>query len=118
MLNVLCVVAQTSGPEQTGASPFTGLLPMMILLGAVIYFVMIRPQSKERKQREQMLSALKKNDRVVTIGGILGTVVSVKDDEVTLKVDESNNTKIPFLRSAIQRVLKSESPSEQPPAKQ
>ncbi len=51
---------------------------------------------------------IKKNDRVVTIGGIVGTVATVKEDEVTLKVDESNNTKITFSRVAIQRVMSAE----------
>jgi len=52
-----------------------------------------------------MLAAVKKSDRVMTIGGIIGSVVSVGDNEVTLKVDESANVKITVVRSAIQRVL-------------
>ncbi|MCZ6815071.1 MAG: preprotein translocase subunit YajC [Planctomycetota bacterium] len=83
-------------------------LPMFAVMGLIFYFLLIRPQSKEKKKRAKMLSQIKKNDRVVTIGGIVGTVATVKEDEVTLKVDESNNTKITFTRVAIQRVMSAE----------
>ncbi|RIK66120.1 MAG: preprotein translocase subunit YajC [Planctomycetota bacterium] len=95
---------QTSAPPQPGLE---SMLMPLVVIGLIMYFLMIRPQSKERKKREEMLNAVKKNDRVVTIGGIMGTVLSIKDDEITLKVDESSNTKITFLRSAIQRVISS-----------
>lgn len=108
MLTLLSIIAQTSqssgGTPPAPASPFSSMLLPLVLMGGVFYLLLIRPQSREKKKRASMLSALKKNDRVVTIGGIVGTVLSVKDDEVTLKVDESSNTKITFLRSAIQTV--------------
>lgn len=111
MIDLIQLLAQ--GTPATGSpAPAPGLSQMLfplLLMGAVFYFLLIRPQSAEKKRREAMLSALKKNDRVVTAGGILGTVLHVKDDEVTLKVDESSNTKITFTRSAIQRVLGTES---------
>lgn len=105
MTDLLSLVAQTSQPGgQAPPGLLSSPLILFLLLGMVMYFLMLRPQGKERKKREAMLSAVKKNDRVVTIGGIMGTVISVKDDEITLKVDESSNTKITFTRSAIQRV--------------
>ena len=114
MITMWTVFAQAP-TTQPGGQAAPGLLSspllLFLMLGLVMYFLMLRPQSKERKKREAMLSAVKKNDRVVTIGGILGTVISVKDDEITLKVDESSNTKITFTRSAIQRVS-SAAPSE------
>jgi preprotein translocase subunit YajC len=88
-------------------SPF---VPLMLGL-AVLYFFIMRGQSKDKKAKQQMIDNIKKNDRVMTIGGIIGTVVSVKDDEVTLKVDESTNTKMTFIRRAIQKVY---SPDETP----
>lgn len=107
MLDTLALIAQTTEPG--GQAPSGGLLsnPLMLLVGMgfIFYFVMIRPQGKEKKRRQSMLNLLKKNDRVVTIGGIVGVVTTVRDDEVTLKVDESSNTKITFSRSAIQRVM-------------
>ena len=54
----------------------------------LLYFMMIRGPQKKQQQQNQMIESLKKNDRVQTIGGILGTVLDVKDDEVTLKIDE------------------------------
>ena len=71
----------------------------------VIYFVMLRPQKKKQKQHKQMLESLKKNTRVRTIGGIIGTVVDIREDEVILKIDEAGNTKMRVIRSAISTVL-------------
>ncbi len=102
----LHLLAQDAPPQPPPG--LTSMLPMLLAMGLVFYFLLIRPQSKEKKRRAEMLAAIKKNDRVVTIGGIHGTVVNVKDDEITLKVDESNNTKITFSRAAIQQVTASE----------
>lgn len=80
------------------------------LIGSVflLYFIMIRPQAKDRATRDQMLKELKKNDKVMTIGGLYGIVASVSPDkdEVVLKVDEESNTKLKFSRASIHRVLK------------
>ena len=71
-----------------------------------------RSKRTQDKKRTDMLSALKRGDRVQTIGGILGTVVEARDADVLLKVDESSNTKIRFSRSAIHRVLEEEKAAE------
>ena len=68
-----------------------------------MYFLMIRPQNKKQKETQKMLDALKKGDKVITIGGIHGTVSNVKDDTVTVKVDD--NCRIEFNRSAIASVV-------------
>ena len=73
------------------------------LVFVVMYFLIIRPQSKRQKQAKAMLAALKRGDRVATIGGIRGVVHSIKDDAVVLKVDD--NTKIEFTKSAVVTVL-------------
>ena len=77
----------------------------------IMYFFMIRPQNKKQKELQKMLDALQKGDKVITIGGIHGTVSSVKKDSnvVTIRVDE--NTKIEFNRSAIATVV-SDKPAE------
>jgi preprotein translocase subunit YajC len=64
---------------------------------------------KQKKQREQMLNSVQRHDRVQTVGGIIGSVAEVRDDEVVLKVDEATNTKIRVARSAISAVLKKSS---------
>jgi preprotein translocase subunit YajC len=81
-------------------------LLLMLLLFAVFYLVLIRPRQRERAQMKQLLSNLQKNDRVITIGGIHGTVVNTSKDSnmVTLRIDDSNNTRIRVLRSAIDRI--------------
>ena len=82
------------------------LLTMILPFGLIIlvfYFLIIRPQNKKQKETKSMLAALKKNDKVVTIGGIRGTVVSVKEGAVVLKV--ADNIKMEFSKSAISNVL-------------
>jgi len=80
-------------------------LAPIALIVLVFYFVFMRPKQKEQKQREAMLRNLQKHDRVMTIGGIIGTVMEVREDEVIVKVDDNNNTRVKFGRAAIQRVL-------------
>lgn len=73
------------------------------LVIAIFYFLIIRPQNKKQKEAKKMLEALKKGDRVATIGGIRGKVVSVKEDTIVVQVDD--NTKMEFTKSAVATVL-------------
>ena len=82
-------------------------IPAATVIIALVFAAGIDERA-EKKRRADLMAGIKKNDRVCTIGGVLGTVVNVKDDEITLKVDESNNTKITFQRSAIARILHSD----------
>lgn len=78
---------------------------MLVPIGGMLlifYFILWRPQAKERRLREEMLQALKTGDRVLTTSGIIGVISSLKDTEVVLKVDEKNNFKIRMSRQAIQ----------------
>lgn len=79
----------------------TSLLPL-ILIFAIFYFLLIRPQQKRQKQRNAMLQALKKGDKVITIGGIHGTIVDITEERITLKV--SDTTKMVLERSAVNAV--------------
>ncbi|MEX0979008.1 MAG: preprotein translocase subunit YajC [Pirellulales bacterium] len=83
---------------------------------ALYYFMILRPERRKQSGHRTQLEALKKNDRVVTIGGIYGVVMNVQRDadEVTLKVDEANNTKIRVTFGAIGRVLTDEPPTDKP----
>ena len=103
----LCLLAQEQGKQQPG-SPFAQILIPLIPIGVLWYFLLIRPQRKEQRKRDDLVKALKKNDRVVTVGGILGTVANVSQEgkEVTLKVDD--NTRIRLLRTSIQSVITDE----------
>jgi len=96
--------------EQQPDSPFSGfggLLPPMIMIGLLFYFLIARPERKRKAEMADMLGQLKKNDRVVTVGGLFGVVVNVSKDaeDVTLRIDDSNNTRLRVLRSAISRVI-------------
>lgn len=92
-----------NGGQKT-VSPLVQFLPL-ILIFVVMYLIMMRGPRKQQQKHKQMVLSLQKNDRVRTIGGILGTVVDIKEDEVTLKIDESNNTKIKISTSAIGKNL-------------
>ncbi len=85
-------------------SGFMVVLVMMFLAMIIFSFM---GQRRDRKKREAMISAVKKHDKVQTVGGLIGSVVEVKSDTIVLKVDESANTRITFARSSIQQVLTS-----------
>lgn len=99
-----------SAPSSTGS--FLSLITTVVMMIAIFYFFLIRPQSKRQKETEKMLAALKKGDKVVTIGGIHGTITSVKEKENTIVLKVDDNTKIEFNRTAIASVEKSEASSE------
>ncbi len=75
----------------------------MVLIFVLFYFMMMRPQAKERAKLKAQLNDIKKNDRVVTAGGILGTVVNVQKESpyVTIKIDEQTNAKLKVKRTSI-----------------
>ncbi|MHC4877164.1 MAG: preprotein translocase subunit YajC [Planctomycetota bacterium] len=98
LLICLCLLAEESGAEQP---PLGSMFIPLMLMAVVFYFLILRPQAKERKKHDQMVSELKKNDRVITAGGIIGTVANVSPDsnEITVKVDD--NIRIRVLKSHI-----------------
>ena len=97
-------------------SSFTKFFPLILLLLVGMILFSVFGQRRDRKKREAMVKAVKKHDRVQTIGGVIGSIVEVKSNTVVLKVDESSNTRITFARSAIQQVLATDSDSEVEPS--
>ena len=91
-----------AGGEGAAGGGMMQFIPFIFII-AIFYFLIIRPQSKKRKETEKMLSSLKKGDKVVTIGGLHGTIQSVKDTTIILKVDD--NIKLEFLRSAVSTIV-------------
>jgi preprotein translocase subunit YajC len=75
---------------------------MLVSIFAIFYFLLIRPQRKKEKERQAMIEAVKKGDKVTTIGGIKGVVTNVKESTVTVKVDD--NCKLEFTKSAVSSV--------------
>lgn len=84
----------------------------MVLIFAVMYFIVIRPQSKRAKETQRMLAELKKGDEVVTTGGIIGRISGIKDAEITLQVQEG--VRIRIQRSAVTGRLKTTTSSPEP----
>ncbi|CAM2853151.1 preprotein translocase subunit YajC [Paenibacillus sediminis] len=90
----------------SGSSSWTGIVLPFVLMFAVFYFLLIRPQQKKQKTRTAMLNALKKGDKIVTIGGLHGTIVELTDDTVVLKVNDV--TKLTFDRNSISHAISTE----------
>lgn len=98
------------GAAPTGPAPAspTSMLPLIMMVVVVFGGMMIIQTfgaRKERKKRDELMRNLKRGDKVLTIGGIVGTIDQVRDDEIVLKVDPNSNAKIAFTRNAIQQVL-------------
>ena len=105
--------ATTTDGAAAGGSMWTTLITFGIII-LIFYFLIIRPQKKRDKEAKNMLAAIKKGDKIVTIGGIRGTVAVVKESTVIVKVDD--NTRIEFSKNAISSVLnkKEETTVEKP----
>ncbi len=97
------LLAETA-PEGAG---IWGIVLPFVLMFAVFYFFLIRPQQKKQKQRVSMLNQIKKGDKITTIGGLHGTIVELTDDTVVIRVNDT--TKMTFERSAI-NVIQSSAP--------
>ena len=100
----LLMGAPDGGSAQGGGG--TQLVTMLVTFGLIIvvfYFLVIRPQNRKQRDAKKLLENIRKGDRVVTIGGMHGTVESVKDDSVVLRVDD--NVKLKFNKSAVSQVV-------------
>ena len=108
---VTAAFAQTAGATPADSSPmaqfFGGGMSFPVMMGlmfAILYFMVIRPQSADRKKLQKQIEALKKGDRVLTSSGMFATVVSIEADRAVLRI--SDDTKVEFAKSAITQVLK------------
>jgi preprotein translocase subunit YajC len=108
--NWAALLAQAAGGGAGGGGVLDlltggGMMVPLVLTMLLMYFLLMRPEQKKRKDLEKVLSNLKKNDHVVTVGGIFGTVVSTSDSKtIVIRIDDSNGTKVKVLRSAISYV--------------
>ena len=111
MFNSLMLFAQgnVAAPPGNGDNMmfFFLMLPAILI---VIWMFMMNPQKKQEEQRRKLLDSLEKNDRVMTVGGLIGTVHSIdkEQNEIVLKVDDANNTKIRFHLTAVNTVFPKE----------
>lgn len=90
--------------QAQGPSPWLNVA-FIVVIFVVMYFMFIRGPKKQQQQQQEMIRSLQKNDKVRTVGGIIGTVVDVNENYVTLKIDETNNTKIRVVPQAISKNL-------------
>jgi preprotein translocase subunit YajC len=105
LTSVLAQCGPTGEGGEGGGSPLSGLW-MIALIFVIFYFLLIRPQQKKQKQHQKMLEAIKKGDKVVTSGGMYGTVIGVKDNVVVIKIAE--NVKVEFAKGSISQVVSKE----------
>lgn len=96
---------QATGPQAAGSpNPLVSLMPIIVIF-IIFYFLLIRPQRKAQEDHKKMVSELKKNDEVITSGGIHGTIVNVKENSFVLKIDD--NVKIEVQKIAVTTLKKS-----------
>jgi preprotein translocase subunit YajC len=104
----LAMFGPAEGAGQT--NPLTALLPFVIIF-AIFYFLVFRPESMKRKKLEKMIAGIEKGDKITTTGGLLGIVTNVKENAVTAKIAE--NVKVDIVKSAISRVEKKKEISDE-----
>jgi len=104
------LIAQSKGGAPQGN--FSNFILMLGIIFIAFYFIIIRPQKREQASRKSQLDSLTKGDKVITIGGIHGTVVEVNptEDSIVLQVDK--NTRMTFSRSAVSKVVRKKSTAE------
>jgi preprotein translocase subunit YajC len=101
-LAVLLAFSPPAQPGQPQPPVWMQMVPLLVLI-FVFYFILIRPQAKQAKQQEEMRKGIQKGDRVVTSGGVVGTVVSIRENDNTLVI-RSDETKLEVLKSAVSSV--------------
>ena len=90
-------------PQSAAASPLVQFFPL-VLIFVIFYFLLIRPQKQKEKEHQKMLTGIDKNDEIVTLGGIHGTIVNVKEKTLILRIDE--NVKMEIEKSSVAYIKK------------
>lgn len=109
---LMVLLAQQDDKPAAGdaPNPLFQLLPLILIIGVFYFLVILPARRREKAQRDMLFNNLKKNDEVLTSAGIIGTVANIKDDEVTLKVDESANVRLRVLKSSIVKIISPREP--------
>ncbi len=101
---VLGMAGQSTG-QGSQSNPLLGFLPLVLIL-VIMYFLMIRPQAKKQKEHRDMLNTIEKGDKVLTAGGIIGTVAGIKEKEKVIILKIAENVKIEISRGSVAQLLK------------
>jgi len=110
MSDILLLLSTTSSTTDTASADMYGSLVsigMLVLMFVVFYFILIRPQRKRDKELKEQMEHLAVGDKVATIGGLVGYVANIKDDEITISTSAAN-TLVTFTKASIQTVVKRE----------
>ncbi len=100
LIDAAHAIGAPPGEDGGGGSPIASLLPF-VLMFAVLYLLILRPQMKKQKNQQRMIDELEKGDEIVTSGGIHGSIANIKDDIIVLKIGD--NVKIEVSRTAVSR---------------
>ena len=103
MQNLGNIIAMATPPAGQGAGNSMQFFPFMIIMFGILYFMLIRPQQRKEKERREMIKNVKSGDRILFAGGILGSVVNVKESILVVKI--ADNVKVEISRGAVARVL-------------
>jgi preprotein translocase subunit YajC len=109
LINIAYAMGQGGAAAGQGAGGFTSLIPI-VLMFVIFYFLLIRPQQKKAKEHREMISQVRKGDRIVTSGGLHGRVTAVSD--ATLTVEIADKVRVKIARGNISQVVQSSSPSQ------
>ena len=101
---ILLFIGQSQSPSGQGPNPLAMWFPIILII-LIMYFLIFRPQAKRQKEHQRMLASIQKGDRIVTAGGIYGTVVGIREKENILIVKIADNVKIELSRGSVARKL-------------
>ncbi|MFO7889833.1 MAG: preprotein translocase subunit YajC [bacterium] len=109
MINVLLMMSMAgSGGAEGGGNPLVAFLPFILII-VIMYFLMIRPQAKKQKEHKAMIASLAKGDKIMTSGGMIGTIAGIRDKDNILIVKVSEGVKIEFSRNSVAQVINKKS---------
>ena len=101
---LIATLSRAGAPQEEGASSYLPFIILIILLFAVFYFLLIRPQRQRQKEFTRMMEELRRGDRVITAGGIFGTVDEIREDSIIIRL-EDGETRMRVLKQSIVRKL-------------
>ncbi len=119
MLNAIILFATKAAEKGAAAEAAPGWIQFapLLVIAVLFYLLFIVPQRRERRQREDLFGKLKKSDRVITNAGIFGVVTNIKDEEVTLRIDDTSNARLTVLKSSIARIMTAEDQAKEAAAR-
>jgi preprotein translocase subunit YajC len=105
VLDICSVLLLADGAANEAAPSPYSMLPALVAIGILFYVMMVRPEKRKQAELKSLLDGIKKNDRIITVGGIFGVVTNVQGERVTIRVDEANNTKIDITLGSVSRII-------------